>query len=366
MQPDDKQTQLRKTDREGLLKENRKSASFSRRKNAPVHAEQSVKSAPTVYPREKTPTIILKKCHGPVILICIVMILFIAAQILLKSPALNKQNPYIAIVVVQFFVFILPCAFVSAFGNHKMNSGLFYYNLKFFSPRMLGFLFSALAVMLFGSMVIKYLGYLIFGSVGTATVVYEHDNMFALIAATVLVPAVTEEILFRGVVFTEYEKRNVGAFGAIIGSSVLFAFIHFDMGNFISYLFAGVILAVVIHVTRSLIAPILIHLLNNTICLFTDTFLKRVSKESISTFFVLFLLTVIFLVSLFIFIESLEWICSTKANRKTGKDSFSEQNDNLRLVPKNTKLSRIFSSVFLTPAFIVVIILYIINLVAFN
>ncbi len=324
------------------------------------------KGPSTVYPGAKKPTINLKKCHGPVILICVVMILFILAQILLKTPAMNKQNPYIAIVVVQFLVFILPCAFMSAFANHKMDSGLSYYNLRPFSPKMLGFIFSSLAVMLFGSMVIKYLGYLLFGSVNSSTVVYEHDNLFALIAATVLVPAITEEILFRGVVFTEYEKRGVGPFGAIIGSAVLFAFIHFDTGDFFSYLFAGIILAIVIHVTRSLLAPILIHLLNNTICLFTDTFLKRVSKESISTFFVFFLLTVIFLVALFIFIENLEWICNSKANKKIGEDSLTTDSDNFRLIPQNIKLKTIFSSVLLTPSFIIVIVLYIVNMIAFN
>jgi|GEM_PF-613207 len=316
--------------------------------------------------RTRKTTTKLNKCHGPVILICIVMILFILAQILLKTPSLNKQNPYIAVVVVQFLVFILPCAFMSSFVNHKMDSGLSYYNLRLFSPRLLGFIFSALAVMLFGSMVIKYLGYLIFGAVGDSTVVYEHDNLFALIAATVLVPAVTEEILFRGVVFTEYEKRGVGPLGAILGSAVLFAFIHFDMGDFASYLFAGIVLAVVIHVTRSLIAPIIIHLLNNTICLFTDTFLKRVSKESISTFFVFFLLTVIFLVSLFLFIENLEWICSNKADKRSGEETPSTETQNYRLIPHNTGVKTILSSVFLTPAFIIVIILYIVNMIAFK
>lgn len=354
--------------RHGDVPRGRSDASTSSRgKRAVVPAQTGGSVAsPASSARTKKPDTKLIKCHGPVILICVVMILFILAQILLKTPALNKQNPYIAVVIVQFLVFILPCAFMSSFANHKMDSGLSYYNLRLFSPRLLGFIFSTLAVMIFGSMVIKYLGYLIFGAVGEPTVVYEHDNLFALIAATVLVPAVTEEILFRGVVFTEYEKRGVGPLGAILGSAVLFAFIHFDMGNFASYLFAGIVLAVVIHVTRSLIAPILIHLLNNTICLFTDTFLKRVSKESISTFFVFFLLTVIFLISLFIFIENLEWICSSKADKRSGESTSVSETQSFRLIPQNTGIKAILSSVFLTPTFIVVIILYIVNMIAFK
>lgn len=308
----------------------------------------------------------LKKCHGPAIIVCVVMLLFIVAQFLLRTEAFTRQNPYIALVVVQFIVFILPCAFVSAFGNHKMNGGLSQYNLRLFSPRLLGFIFSALAVMLLGNMVLKYLGYILFGTVSSTTVVYEHDNMFALIAATILVPAITEEILLRGVIFAEYEKRGVGAYGAIAGSAVMFAFIHFDIKDFIPYLFAGIILAIVLHITRSLLAPIIVHLLNNTICLFTDTFLKRVSKESISSFFVFFLLTVLLLLSLFAFFESLEWICSSRADKKATDDHLSDSDRNIRLIPGNTRISRIYSAVFLTPAFIIIIALYIAEMLIFK
>ena len=304
-----------------------------------------------------------KKCHAPVVLVCIVMLLLIIANLLLKTETFTKQNPYIALVVIQFFVFILPCAFVSLLGGGKSSIGLAQYKLRPFSPRFLGFIFSSIAVLLLGNMVIKYLGYILFGIVNTSTVVYEHDNMFALIAATVLVPAVVEEILFRGVVYTEYIKKGVGTLGAIFGSSVLFAFIHFDINNFVSYLFAGIILSITVHITRSLLAPIIVHLFNNSICLFTDNFLKRVSKESISSFFVFFLFTVLLLLALFTFFESLEWICNSRANKKTGDTISNSENENIRLMPDNTKLSSILTSVFLTPAFIAVLILYFIKII---
>ncbi len=304
------------------------------------------------------------KCHAPVILVCVVMLLFIVAQLLLKTPSLAKQNPYVSVIVIQFIVFILPCAFMSAFAGRQ--KGTFTgYNLKLIPPKMLGFVFASLAVMLFGSMIIKYLGYILFGAVSTSTVVYEHDNMFTLLAATVIVPAFTEEILFRGVVFNEYQKRGTGALGAILGSAVLFAFIHFDISNFASYIFAGIILGISVHVTHSVLAPIFIHLMNNTVCLFTDTFLKRVSKESISSFFVFFLLTVLFLVSLFVFFESLEWICNAKADKSASENSNNDESGRTRLLPYGMKISSVVSNVLFTPALIVVIFLYIITIALF-
>ena len=298
-----------------------------------------------------------KKCLTPAIITIVVMLLFIGAEFLLKTNLFKNQNPYISLVVIQFFVFILPCAFVSAISS-KNSGGLSDYNFRLFPPKMLGFVFSALAVMLFGNMLLKYLGYVLFGVVNKATVIYENENMLALIAATVLVPAIAEEILMRGTVYHEYEKSGVGALGAIIGSSFMFAFIHFDPANFISYLFSGIILAISLHITKSLLAPIAIHLLNNTICIFTDTFIKRISKESISSVFVIFLLSVLLLVALFLFIESLEWICVAKAY-KTSKEAKNENEyKGTRLIPQKTQLREIFSCIFINPAFYTAVIIY--------
>ena len=305
------------------------------------------------------------KCNIPAAIVCVVMLLFISAEFLLKADVLKTQNPYVVLVIIQFLVFILPCAFFSATKNSKTNAELSTYNLRLFSPKLFGLILSALSVMLFGTMLLKYLGYILFGFVNSTTVIYESHNALALIASTVLVPAVVEEILIRGIVFTEYEKK-AGALGAIIGSSFLFALIHFDLKDFLSYLFAGIILATVLHVTRSLLATITVHLLNNTICLFTDTFLKRVSKESISSFFVIFLLTVLLLLALFAMFETLERVCSAKADSIANGNGRKTNILTSRLIPQNIKILSLLSSIFTAPSFIIALAIYFVRVLFLN
>ena len=346
-------------------------ADTHRRSPAPVIKKTSTGVEPSI--RRKTDDSRIKKditsastihkCNIPALLVCVVMILLIISELVLKNANIGKQNSYIALVIVQFLVFLLPCAFFVSLKNNKFNGGLSYYNFRPFSPKLLGFTAFSLAVMIFGNMAIKYLGYIFFGFVNASTVIYADDNLIALLMATVILPAITEEILLRGIVFTEYEQNNTGALGAIIGSAFLFAFIHFDPKGFISYLFAGVILATALHVTRSLFVPIIIHLMNNSICLFTDTFLKRVSKESISSFFVFFMLVVLFLVALFFWLESLEWISNEKAARLVRKQNSIESINTGKLIPSKTKIREIIRSVLFAPMFIVVIIIYLFKIV---
>lgn len=303
------------------------------------------------------------KATLPALLVCIVMLLYIVAEHFLKTESTNIGNPYIAIAIAHFFVFLLPCAFFAALGNGNINGGLSNYNLRTFSPKMLGFLAASLAMLLFSGMFIKYLGYVLFGNVADTVLVTSGEDMILLIVSSVIIPAVTEEILLRGVVFTEYEKSGVGALGAIIGSSFLFAFIHFDFQNFISYVLSGVILATSLHVTRSLIAPILLHLLNNATCIFADSFLQKVSKESVSSFFVLFMLGVLFLISLFLFFESLEWIYLSKADKIIKNSNTAGNSAVNRLLPANGNILIVLYKVFAAPSFVAAVIIYAVKII---
>ncbi len=300
-----------------------------------------------------------KKCNIPSVLACVVMVLCIGADYLLLGNYINSANPYATVVIAQICVFLIPCAFFAVFsGTHALKS----YKFRPFSPKMTGFVLSCLPMLVLGNMLIKYLGYIYFGTSGSATISASGSGDFLyILLSTVLVPAICEELLLRGVIFTEYEKR-LGAFGAILGSSLLFAFIHFDIQNFFSYFYAGIILGIAVHTTRSVLAPIILHLLNNFICIYSDTFLQKISKESISTVFVLFLFGVMMLIALFLFFESLEWICSYKAERLTSHDTPSE-GEVARLLPARGKLTSIISRVIFAPAFLVAAAIYIIRII---
>ncbi len=73
-----------------------------------------------------------------------------------------------------------------------------------------------------------------------------------------VLPAFCEELVFRGILCAEYEEN--GILYAMAVSSLFFAFLHFDLTALPVYLFAGLLLALVLYMTRSAVAAMLVHL----------------------------------------------------------------------------------------------------------
>lgn len=89
---------------------------------------------------------------------------------------------------------------------------------------------------------------------------YGLGNFLAVISAVIFAPIV-EEFIFRGYLLNRWSLK-LGAMPAILLSSGLFAFLHSDMlGAFVF----GVVLCLLYMKTRSLIGPILVHIVNNLI-----------------------------------------------------------------------------------------------------
>ena len=80
-----------------------------------------------------------------------------------------------------------------------------------------------------------------------------------------IVPAIGEELLFRGVIqriFTEW-LRNYHA--AILITAALFSFMHFQFLGFIPRLFLGILFGYLMVWSGSVWAPVLAHFVNNTL-----------------------------------------------------------------------------------------------------
>ena len=80
---------------------------------------------------------------------------------------------------------------------------------------------------------------------------------------------VIEEILFRGLLFKSLE-RKVGTLGGLLISAVGFTFLH-QAGDYPQILLVGLMLGLVYIVTRNIIFPILLHIINNTLAVLMET-----------------------------------------------------------------------------------------------
>lgn len=90
------------------------------------------------------------------------------------------------------------------------------------------------------------------------------DLMIALIVMS-LVPAIVEEVFFRGG-FQNMMHRSTGNFWvAIIVTSLLFSAIHFSFYGFLTRLTLSIVLGLLYAQTRNLWMPIIAHFINNAI-----------------------------------------------------------------------------------------------------
>ena len=159
--------------------------------------------------------------------------------------------------------------------------------------------------------------------------------MLAAVGALALLPAVVEELFFRGIVIAEYEKR--GVIRALLLSTLLFAFIHFDLRNLPVYLFSGLLLALVLYATDSLLATVLLHGLYNTLSLFGQRYLNALYEFTGNVQLFLFLMILIFLVSLLFFCKTCHKIYLSRDRREVGEPR--------RNVPRNVQLYTLLDAI---------------------
>ncbi len=98
----------------------------------------------------------------------------------------------------------------------------------------------------------------------------KQGNEYAITEALIvgaLIPAVSEEILFRGFLFGNLIKRLKPGTTIFI-TALLFAIVHFNPVGFIPLLLIGSWLGFTAYYTRSVTIPIVLHFLNNAISVF--------------------------------------------------------------------------------------------------
>ena len=95
------------------------------------------------------------------------------------------------------------------------------------------------------------------------------DNLWLSIITIALLPAIFEELLFRGVIFTSFNKKY-GAYIAIIVSALLFGIYHMNWVQGIYAFIFGMALAYIYLKSNSLFLPIIFHFINNLMSVLMD------------------------------------------------------------------------------------------------
>lgn len=113
-----------------------------------------------------------------------------------------------------------------------------------------------------------------------------------LVLALALLPALVEELFFRGALLSGLEKWGQGA--AILVSSLCFALVHGSAANFLGPLVAGLLFGYLTVITGSLWPAVVGHLCNNLVYLWMGYVLKRYAAFGIWPYFLLITVALLF------------------------------------------------------------------------
>ena len=91
-------------------------------------------------------------------------------------------------------------------------------------------------------------------------------NPIGILTLCIIAP-IAEEYLFRGLMMRKMLKWNISPWYAIIASSILFGLIHLNPAQIPGAIILGIVMAWMCYRTKSLIPGIIIHIINNTLCL---------------------------------------------------------------------------------------------------
>lgn len=123
------------------------------------------------------------------------------------------------------------------------------------------------------------------------------DNFFIVLLAFGIIPAIFEELFFRGAVLFALEEKKT--FWALLISSVFFFIIHGSPYNILSTVYAGLAFGCITLVTGSVFPAMIAHLINNMLTYVLNIYSERLSMVGMD-YMIVFVLLFVFLLSLYL------------------------------------------------------------------
>jgi membrane protease YdiL (CAAX protease family) len=195
-----------------------------------------------------------------------------------------------------------------------------------------------------------------FASVNDGTV----GATIRLILAYGLLPAFCEELVFRGILCAEHEKHGI-LYAATV-SALFFAFLHFDLTALPVYLFSGLLLALVMYVTRSSVAAMIVHLCYNLFGIFVQAGLSGYCKSTGSIGLLVVLLIALLLLSSAFFCGEVARILRRRARADLLDDPEAISTPGLNKLPAR-RWPRALLAAFASPAGIAAVVLWLFGVV---
>ena len=297
-----------------------------------------------------------------------VLVLIIYALLLLSrlidAAFLSRESQYLSIILLQLLIFPIP-----AYLYIRLRPGDYIKSLRFGRVRLshLFLILSASLMLITGCTLLGMLCgmmtaqpsftlYDTFASVNDGTV----GATIRLILAYGLLPAFCEELVFRGILCAEHEKHGILYASAV--SALFFAFLHFDLTALPVYLFSGMLLSLVMYVTRSVFAAMAVHLCYNLFGIFVQAGLSGYCKSTGSIGLLVVLLVALLLLSSAFFCGEISHILHRRAKANLLDDPDAISTPGLNRLPARQWPPALLSA-FASPAGVAAVALWLFGVI---
>ena len=190
---------------------------------------------------------------------------YIASKVSFIS--VNILNFFTTYFIIKFLSFIIPFLFGIALLRESIHD--FFSNVKGEKVKITTIILYAVLDTLFSFSFVFILINLIPSSSSGYGDLYEMKSFWEALVMTGIFGPITEEIIYRGIIFRGLRGRYKQGTALII-SALIFAIFHGSPAQIINSFFAGIILGFVFVKTGSLIIPISMHCINNIVFTFLD------------------------------------------------------------------------------------------------
>lgn len=284
----------------------------------------------------------------------VVYVLLIVSRYINVEALQKRDNVYLSMIILQLLIFLLPGIFycmLRGSGGEKLR-------IKFLSPGKIWFVIVCFGLLVFGSTLINTAVFYLFGNESQYSLYNAFSpqsgdriiNIIYIVIAFAVVPAVTEELMFRGIMLSEYAEYGTAT--AVFMSSIMFSMTHFNLNQFLTYFFCGVVAAYAVYVTQSLWAGVLVHFMNNLYSIFFESVLWDVIKAPNSLIFFLFVIMTLFIGFLVLSFNGAERILYNAGIK--GEKSPPEAQK------REGSGAKLFFEAFISPSFLACVLLFLV------
>ena len=286
-----------------------------------------------------------KNAFLPMLLATVCMAITLLA-VLISKFAFNFSREMLSPIILQIVILLIPAylcllliypekspvAQMKAIGATKLHAD--YIFLIVFSSLLL-ISTSFLLHIIFGGVYPVSEGFSLLG-IFTAGVGEYTVNFSYLILAYAVVPALCEELLFRGVLYNRFAEINENL--AFWMSSIISATFSFTLGGLPSALLLSFGLCFIRYTSGTLQSCMLVHFLFNLYAVFVQTNLAKYFLSSQNTALMMIVIVGIWLISATLFFAESAKIFKNKADRiKSGNETSSLPSVNLKAFGEEIK-----------------------------